>query len=125
MRFAFLFLFALILATSSDAVRADPIHDCTGGCYVVTCEGGNCTLWSCDASGCRAVATFQKKQPKALSDAPLAILESETAYVKICPVEKSCNLLELSKGQALDLGTFDNIDSVIEHRKQMRKSKPD
>ena len=122
MRFAALLLFALVLTGASDVAGENRAYDCEKGCYITTCDGESCTLWRCDTGTCRTAAT--KAQPKALP-APASSLESETAYVKICSNETSCDLVELSHGQALDLGTFDHVDHVIASRKRMRESTSD
>lgn len=61
-RFLFPLAIFIVLAISvSGEVRAQPVHDCTDGCFVMTCDAQNCTLWRCDASGCTAVTTFPRE----------------------------------------------------------------
>lgn len=114
----FVMVFALLVATCflfPTEAKADPTYDCTAGCWVVTCAGVNCTLYRCDSSGCTAVSTFQKPLSEAKSMA--GTLESpwnESAFVKVCPVNRACSLYKLSQGESSFLGSFDNIDSIIQ-----------
>ena len=120
--FGVLMVGSLLLSTE---VKADPTYDCTSGCWVVTCAGANCTLWRCDSTGCTAVSTFQKpmyEQEKSLAETVVKPWD-EQAFVKVCRVNRACSLFELSHGRSESIGTFDNIDAIIQTRGREKKAK--
>ena len=104
------FLMSALFAPGQ-AQAGDPTYDCTTGCYIVTCAGANCTLWRCDANGCRVVTPFQQEKRLILKDGKGS--PADHAYAKICPAELSCSLYELTAKRATYLGEFDHIDGVI------------
>lgn len=91
--------------------QVDLTYDCTSGCYIVTCAEANCTLWRCDANGCRVATSFQQEKRLILKDRKDS--PADNAYAKICPAELSCSLYELSAERATYLGKFDDIDGII------------
>lgn len=116
-------LATLALGLWPGIARAVPIHDCTNGCEIVTCQGSLCTLWRCDANGCRFVTAYDRDvKPKSHGSQrgkPVAVVD-EVDYVRICPVGKGCQLYEVTAREALLLGTFDNLDDIVSYRQQMR-----
>lgn len=48
-------------------------------------------------------------------------LVRDTAYVKVCPVKKSCDLYEIGVDEAVNLGSFDNIEDIVDYRKSLRE----
>lgn len=60
-------------------------------------------------------STFQR--PKLLAETAES-LGPETAYAKVCPIARSCDLYALGAAGAQHLGAFDNIDDAIRmHRR--------
>lgn len=104
--------------------KADPTYDCASGCWIVTCEGANCTLYRCDSTGCTAVSTFQRPytQEKSAAESSKGPWD-ENAFVKVCPVNRACSLFELSRGESKFLGSFDNIDSIVRELSEEKKRK--
>lgn len=126
----FLATFALLillgLGMTPGTARAESMHDCTNGCHVVTCTGDICSVWRCDAKGCRLLTTYyrdEKSQPEAVRGKPAAVAAGAD-YVKVCPPGEGCRVYELTAREALLLGSFDNIDDIVAYRKAMRISPP-
>lgn len=119
---ATLVLFASALLPSP--ARAEEPTDCTQGCYVVICAETICSLWRCDAKGCR----FLSNWPKEWSDGPMAAAgpgksaasPPPVAYAKVCPDDRQCDLYEITVDQALRIGSFDNAADLVRDREQMR-----
>lgn len=111
----------LLFALYTSPVSADPVHDCSSGCWIVACDGSSCTLWRCDESGCTEEKTFPDNN-HVQSVGPGMSLEgqsrstsraSDRSVVKICgPLE--CSVYGLDVGKATLLGTFDNVSPVID-----------
>lgn len=107
--------------------RADASHDCTRGCYIITCNEEVCATWRCDDQGCRLLNTFYRnfediaphRAGKRL--APLEPLEPDVAHARICPAGQPCEVYELSVDGATHLGSFDNVDDVLEERRAVRR----
>lgn len=120
----------IVLAASfmfmpGQATAGDPTYDCTSGCYIVTCSGSYCTLWRCDANGCRSVSVFTQEKRLLIGGENEPAFENDRAFAKICPIEKTCSLYELTSKHATFLGDFDNIDAIIDLRQRRSdKSRP-
>lgn len=115
--------FLLAIGMMPGTARADSMHDCTNGCYVVTCTGEICSVWRCDANGCHLLTTYHRNKPKALAAgrvAKPAPAAAEADYVKVCPQGDLCRLYELTTREAVLLGSFDNLDDIVAYRKAMR-----
>jgi hypothetical protein len=118
--------FALLLAAGlhGNAMaqsQSQPI-DCTNGCYILTCNNGYCQLWYCSgATGCRVVAEFQEIEKSADASGARASLSPEVAYAKICRSSMQCDLYELGGKEALLLGTFDNLEGIVEEQRTLRE----
>ena len=132
-------LFAITAGLAIGPALADPLHDCTDGCWIVTCQSGQCTLWRCDANGCTSQAEFpapetidnarsdnglqSDKTPEAGGKKPSRTGPTEPAAgiycgtqrcaVKVCD-ELHCSIFGLSGGNARLLGTHDNVDAILE-----------
>jgi hypothetical protein len=84
--------------------------DCTAGCMLYTCDGSTCTLWYCSGgSGCNPIGTFTR--PKSLLEKAGG---NDLAYAKVCPTKTACDVYELSVSKAAKVGTFDNVEGIIE-----------
>jgi hypothetical protein len=102
--------------------RAAETHDCTEGCYIITCNESVCVAWFCDSRGCRMMNGWAREQSqgpqsKGRKDKP----HVEIAYAKVCPAGKDCEVYELSPSQALHLGSFDNINDLLRYREPVRR----
>lgn len=54
-----LLILAASFAFSQRATASAPTHDCTSGCFIITCHRGTCTVFHCSgASGCVVTGTF-------------------------------------------------------------------
>jgi hypothetical protein len=119
-------LFFLSLISTSSTAQADPTHDCSGGCWIVTCGGSTCTLWRCDALGCRAETTFPNHEKRAseldglskalgsgaLDDSKIACT-TERCVVKMCDPSE-CVLYGLVGNHSSLIGRFENTVARIE-----------
>ena len=116
-------LATLALGLLPGPARAQTLYDCTNGCYVVTCTGSVCTIWRCDPQGCRKLVTDPRMQPQRASGGPDRTKPvAEVAYAKICPSGERCRVFELTAHDALLLGSFDNIDDLVDYRRSLRAS---
>jgi hypothetical protein len=124
--------FALLLAglvtaaglSAPAPARADDSHDCSDGCYIITCNENVCSTWRCDDRGCRLLNTFYRD---------FAVLQSgraggkarpagpDVAHAKVCPAGQPCDLYELTATGATHLGRFDNVDDVLQQRRALRR----
>lgn len=122
--------FALLLAGFVGAVatlapapaRADASHDCTRGCYIITCNEEVCATWRCDDQGCRLLNTFYRNfedLSPLRSGKRTAPVRADVAHARICPAAKPCELYELRAEGATHLGSFDNVDDVVEARRAL------
>jgi len=117
-------IIALLSAFAPSPVRAQAPIDCSGGCYIVTCNTQLCTLWRCDSKGCTYVTGWDRK----VVEGPLAAGRAtkapapgpEVAYATVCPPGKRCDLYEISTTEALRLGSFDNVADLVKYRESMR-----
>lgn len=126
------FGFAMLLAGLAFAAatlypapaRADGSHDCTNGCYVITCNERICSTWRCDDRGCRLLNTFYRDfevlRPEA-QDARAGKGQPEVAHARICPASRPCELYELTATEATHLGSFDNVDDLVRQRRSLRR----
>ena len=56
-------LIPLGLALAASVAQATPTHECSNGCFVVTCSGGDCSLYYCSGdTGCEKVTDFINPQ---------------------------------------------------------------
>lgn len=102
--------------------RADDSHDCTNGCYIITCNLDVCATWRCDDQGCRLLNTFYRNFediPQGRAGKRLAPLKSEVAHARICPAGQLCEVYELTADGATHLGSFDNVDDVVKARRAL------
>ena len=53
-------LVAAAAALAPAPARAGESHDCTQGCYIITCNENVCATWRCDERGCQLLNTFQR-----------------------------------------------------------------
>ncbi|KFN46896.1 hypothetical protein [Arenimonas metalli] len=122
-----LLLTGLVVAAAALApapVRADDSHDCTEGCYIITCNKEVCATWRCDDQGCRLLNTFYRNfdditpNRAGKRSAPLA---PDVAHARVCPAGKPCEVYELSVEGALHLGSFDNVGDVVKDRRAQRR----
>jgi len=118
-------VFAICSVTFSiDSLASDPVHDCSSGCYVVTCSGTACTLWRCDSGGCHAVAEFdQQEKAGAAGDQPVthAVINGGAVTCKgnlACTVRicdgLECSLWGLRGAEAKRLGVFDDPSPILQ-----------
>lgn len=126
------FRFALLLAGLACAAaafvpapaRADGSHDCTNGCYIITCNERICSTWRCDDQGCRLLNTFYRDfevlRPEALPAKP-GKGQQEVAHARVCPASRPCEVYELTASEATHLGSFDNVDDVVKNRRALRR----
>jgi hypothetical protein len=118
---AMLFVASLGFFGLPSTALAEEVRDCTNGCTIATCNAQICTVWYCDgASGCKMMATYPnpRVKEKAMPDRGTILgATGEVAYAKVCPARKSCDLYELGVNEGINLGSFDNIDDIVEYRK--------
>lgn len=120
-----LFLVVAILASGSALAQ---VHDCSGGCWIVTCNGNQCTLWRCDSDGCRDVSNFEKEEiqsnvtsgQQSFQQSKSKPVESRSGIdcgdqrcaVKVCgPLQ--CSIFGFDNGQSILLGSHDNVDAIL------------
>ena len=105
-------------------VRADDSHDCSNGCYIITCNERVCSTWRCDDRGCRLLNTFYRDfevvQPNRVGTKP-RLAPPDVAHAKVCPVGKPCELYELTASEATHLGSFDNVEDLLKQRRALRR----
>ncbi|WP_290887768.1 hypothetical protein [Arenimonas sp.] len=117
-------LVAAAAALTPAPARAAQTHDCTDGCYIITCNLEVCAVWRCDDLGCRLLNTFYRNfediSPNRAGKraAPVA---ADIAHARVCPADKPCELYELSVEGAVHLGSFDNVGDVLEDRRALRR----
>lgn len=124
---AFLAVAALFSPTSSaqsSGGGTPPVHECSAGCYIVTCRGNNCDLWYCNSGGCHRVSGFTKppseQQKSALlsstprrsdilssPDATQGIAVNGPVGVNTCS-ETHCNQFVLNGSQLIQAGSTEN-----------------
>ncbi|GAB4178571.1 MAG: hypothetical protein Kow0020_14630 [Wenzhouxiangellaceae bacterium] len=124
------FMLALGLLVSglfaSTAALADPVHDCTNGCTVITCDGEVCTIWRCDRNACTYAGSFVKERaPKGAGDqlagggdegqrpADLACNGERACVVRTCQAN-TCSIWGLAGGDKRLLGTLENQQPLID-----------
>jgi len=113
-------LVAFSLALTSSLVLAEPVHDCSGGCWIVTCGGSSCTLWRCDATGCTVETTFpnnlvRSTSPESPGDtfgASTTACTTERCVVKVCELLE-CSLYGLDGNRSSLLGRLGNADGHL------------
>jgi hypothetical protein len=122
-----LLLTGLVAAAGAFApapARAAESHDCTDGCYIITCNLEICAVWRCDDLGCRLLNTFYRNFEEISPNrtgkrsAPVA---PDIAHARVCPADKACEVYELSVDGAVHLGSFDNVGDVLEDRRALRR----
>ena len=122
-----LLLAGLVTAAAALApapARAGASHDCTDGCYIITCNETVCATWRCDERGCQLLNTFQRSLVElraAGSPAKRGSAPPEIAHARVCPANRPCEVYELSPTDALHLGSFDNVDDLVGHRRALRR----
>lgn len=128
MKFGLGLLFAGLVAAAAALApapaRAGESYDCTKGCYIITCNESVCATWRCDERGCQLLNTFQRslvEHKSGRSPAKRAGDAPEIAHAKVCPANRPCELYELSPTDALHLGSFDNVDDLVSHRRALRR----
>lgn len=115
-------LLALLAGLMPAPARAVDSYDCTEGCYVITCNDQVCVTWFCDGRGCRMMNSWPRNQVQSQPGRRKpAAKPNGVAYAKVCPSGKSCELYELNTVEALHLGSFDNIDDLIQYRESLRQ----
>ncbi|HEX4853213.1 hypothetical protein [Arenimonas sp.] len=128
MKFGLGLLFTgLVVAAAALApapARADASHDCTRGCYIITCNEEVCATWRCDDKGCRLLNTFYRNfedlSPNRAGKRT-APVTPDIAHARVCPAGKPCEVYELTADGALHLGSFDNVDDVVQDRRGQRR----
>ena len=121
------FVFAMPAQAQSSG-GGSPVHDCTNGCYVVTCRGNNCSLWRCDSTGCHRMTDFTKpseQQKSALASPAPRRTEIVTANpqgsgvafdgpvgVNTCG-ESLCRQVILHGNTQIDVATSENPRSTL------------
>lgn len=115
-------LAAIAAALAPAPARAGESHDCTNGCYIITCNENVCATWRCDERGCQLLNTFQRSLVELQSTPRKALPPAapELAYARVCPASQPCDVYELSTTDALHLGRFDNVDDLVGHRRALR-----
>ncbi len=116
----------LLSALLPGAARAEEPMECTQGCYIVVCGDQMCSLWRCDAKGCRYLSNW----PREWSDVQQALARQgkapasppPVAYAKVCPADRQCDLYEISLGQAVRIGSFDNPADLVRYRETLREA---
>jgi len=120
-------LFSFILAWA-DFGYADPIHDCTSGCTVITCSDGWCTVYECNEDGCVEVGGYpyyssiksaqDQKPTKNDSTSRNPVLpdgmncHQNRCAVKTCN-KQSCTVYGFEKGSITPLATVANTKSTL------------
>lgn len=127
MRIGFASLLATLVLLSAFApstARAQAPIDCSSGCYIITCNAGQCTMWRCDAGGCTFVTTWDRKWVEAQTVTGSAKQANasapEVAHASICAPGKRCELYELTVAEAVRLGSFDNAADLVRQRQALR-----
>jgi len=105
-----------VIWTSDSAFATDPVHDCSNGCWIVTCSGATCTLWRCDQDGCRVETTFPNQVRGSEADGQWSGIDggctTDRCVVKVCgPLE--CSLYGLEGDRSSLLGRFENSDGHL------------
>ncbi|HEU0153846.1 MAG TPA: hypothetical protein VFQ84_10950 [Arenimonas sp.] len=102
--------------------RAGESHDCTDGCYIITCNERVCATWRCDERGCQLLNTFQRSlvELQAAGAPAKRAGPPEVAHARVCPANRPCELYELNTSEALHLGSFDNVDDLAAQRRALR-----
>jgi len=108
-----IFLTAIGFSTVPRTAHAEPVMNCTNGCTIVTCNATTCSITYCDASGCSYVTSYPKPVLKTPTKklAPMNVRSVE--YVKVCPDNSKCSLYRVATEETLNLGSFDNIDDIV------------
>ncbi len=57
-------------AAAQNSGSSPPVHECTNGCYIVTCRGNVCTMSYCSNGRCDFVTSFTKPQEQQKSVLP-------------------------------------------------------
>lgn len=97
--------------------------DCTNGCVLYTCNSGSCTVWHCDgAHGCVVVGQFKQTAQTVGARGRIANSSAinSAVFAKICRTERSCDLYKLTALAAIRVGTYDNIDGIVDQMKAQR-----
>ncbi|MBP6597798.1 MAG: hypothetical protein KA196_09850 [Arenimonas sp.] len=118
-------LIVLLAGLMPAPARAIDSYDCTDGCYVITCNDEVCVTWFCDGRGCRMMNSWPRDQAQPqTSRRPGKPAKPATgvAYAKVCLAGKACELYELNTVEAVHLGSFDNIDDLIQYRETLRET---
>lgn len=133
----------LTLPQTSLAQSGQPVLECpTSSCNVLICGGGICTMYSCNSTGCRIVATWrdpafaEKRQSESPPSARMSpstnhlteslVLgpqrrRSETLFsfegsaplgVKVCS-DRSCGAFVLHNGSVQKVGEAANLNSEL------------
>ncbi len=115
---------ALLSAFAPSTARAQSPIDCSGGCYIITCNAQLCTMWRCDASGCNYVTSWNRDVVEIQSSkgrgAKAPALAPQVAYASVCTPGRRCDLYELTATESLRLGSFDNVADLLEDRQSPR-----
>ncbi|GAB2506340.1 hypothetical protein [Arenimonas alkanexedens] len=127
--FASLAALAALVALGAPApARANGPHDCTNGCFIITCNAEYCSTWRCDGNGCRLMSSVPRQMVDEISvhrssDARKAkpVVAPEVAHASVCPVAKPCAVYELTVDTATHLGDFDNLDNVVRQREALHE----
>ena len=115
---AFALLAFLFLALPSPSANAEGIEDCSEGCEIVTCDaGGICTIWYCDASGCKPIGVYTRPRavkPQGGIDAGTSALPARPeAFAEVCEAgQKNPCAFKVCKDGRCDLHIFDGQSFV-------------
>ncbi|QOC21823.1 hypothetical protein IC757_12385 [Wenzhouxiangella sp. AB-CW3] len=138
---SFLILLGLGLAVSVDEARATPTHECSSGCFIVTCSGGgDCSLYYCSgATGCDKITDFIRPNSSPVPN-PGEMSSTQSGHegiqfdsiagtasqpgsgpscgmnpctVRLCDADY-CELWGFRNGSAYQLGSGQNLDAWFE-----------
>jgi hypothetical protein len=118
-------LIVLVAGLLPAPARAIDSYDCTDGCYVITCNDEVCVTWFCDGRGCRMMNSWPRDQAQPQTSrrgGKPAKPATGVAYAKVCTPGKACELYELNTVEALHLGSYDNVDDLIQYRESLRQT---
>lgn len=109
----------LCLALMLPGLLSAEVHNCSGGCIIITCDGSMCSVWQCDDSGCVKVTEYPQNHVQGMdgdgSRAGTAgtFCGEQPCAIKSCDPQY-CSVYGFDQGEMSLLGRLDNIDSVLE-----------
>ncbi len=115
-------------AAAQNSGSSPPVHECTNGCYIVTCQGNVCTMSYCSNGRCNFATSFTRPQEQQKSgllsgSAPRSTLLSSHPVdsgiavdgpvgVNTCSAT-TCSQFVLHQGGIIAAGSSENPRNVL------------